>query len=855
MRRHWMLVVAALLLPSLLSLTIVVGAGRGNDALACVPAAIVNSDTIATLPDGTKLPGGRQIIAALTKNDGSSTRAHPAHDHVLDWSVVSADTAAAGLVDGSYAAVVTIPDGFSQSLVDVLQGTGTTAPSLDVHTSSTATTATGFIAAELASAAAESFGTTLTVNFLSQSLSRTGQIADGFTRAAEGADRLASGQTAAAAGARTFAQGLSDARNGAGTLADGVTAYVNGVSRVSDGVGQLAGGAAALASGADQAAGGSSRLSEGAGTLSGGAETLAEGTAAFAGGVHQYTQGVAQLAAGLNEAQPGQTRSLVDGAVELAEGVRSYTGGVAQVHSALTEPAPGQEVSLQEGAHLVAGGTSQIADLVDSIDPKRLHSLVDRLYESRALVAAWLDRVVNELDPLVDRCLDGDDNACEEADALAAELHEAARKYLHSYEEDIAHLEKLAEMVPKLGDSADKVRELAAGSEQVASGIDQVATGIETNLMGANAEALNAGPSGLARGLGQVGQGANALAANGSQLAAGADEVAQGSGQLAAGAHTLAGGVALASQGSGALAEGIQQLASGTAAAADGARSAADAGSALSRGAHDFVGGAGQLSEGAQRISGGLQALADGSQSLAAGLRQASAQVPVHTPEQASALADAIATPVTVKTTSPTAPTSSEWAPAAIVVALWLSALVWVLAFGQLTAARIGSATTPAQLAVRTLAPLVGVGALAAAIMVAAVRVAGTPMANLWAVFAVSIVLAVALVALHQALVAAFGQRTMALVSCVALVAQAVSLSVLFPGAPQDGAFALVRAFLPLPVAEDALTSLMAGGSLTGAAGLVATALAWTVACVAVTVAAISRRRHTSVAQLRAQLS
>ena len=41
----------------------------------------------------------------------------------LDYSVVTADAAAQGLSDGTYDVVITIPEGFSQAVVDTLGGT------------------------------------------------------------------------------------------------------------------------------------------------------------------------------------------------------------------------------------------------------------------------------------------------------------------------------------------------------------------------------------------------------------------------------------------------------------------------------------------------------------------------------------------------------------------------------------------------------------------------------------------------------------------------------------------------------------------------------------------------------------
>nr|MCW1079654.1 hypothetical protein [Streptococcus anginosus] len=75
----------------------------------------------------------------------------------LDYSVVSQDTAEQGLKDGTYDVVITIPQGFSQSIVDTLAGQATPA-TVTVSTAGSVSQAVGAASQEIVSAAADSLG-------------------------------------------------------------------------------------------------------------------------------------------------------------------------------------------------------------------------------------------------------------------------------------------------------------------------------------------------------------------------------------------------------------------------------------------------------------------------------------------------------------------------------------------------------------------------------------------------------------------------------------------------------------------------------------------------------------------------
>lgn len=129
-RRSIILAVLVVLVPALAGLMVLSAATTPASQAAAIPAAIVNLDGAgASTADGQALPAGRMLVGRLTGPEDSMTARSStgATTQRLDYSVVSQDTAEQGLKDGTYDVVITIPQGFSQSIVDTLAGQATPA--------------------------------------------------------------------------------------------------------------------------------------------------------------------------------------------------------------------------------------------------------------------------------------------------------------------------------------------------------------------------------------------------------------------------------------------------------------------------------------------------------------------------------------------------------------------------------------------------------------------------------------------------------------------------------------------------------------------------------------------------------
>lgn len=387
-RRSIILAILVILVPALAGFMVVSAATAPKAKAASIPAAVVNLDSPATTSDGTTMPAGRLLLGRLTDPDAALTASSStgATTDTLDYSVVTADAAAQGLSDGTYDVVITIPEGFSQAVVDTLGGTPSDA-TVDVQTNGTASPEVGAASQEIVSAAAASLGTTVSVAYLNASLTSLSDMKDQLGRAAGGADRLSTGADSlesgaddlstgadqASQGATTLADGLNRLESGADELADGTSSASSGAADLSDGASSLSSGASTLADGADSVDSGASSLSSGASTLAdgaatvdSGASTLATGTSNLSTGVDSYVTGVTGARDALTVPQNGAAASLVDGAAQLAGGVDSYTSGVDQLHQRLTATDPATGTNLVTGASSLADGANRLEGGIDS---------------------------------------------------------------------------------------------------------------------------------------------------------------------------------------------------------------------------------------------------------------------------------------------------------------------------------------------------------------------------------------------------------------------------------------------------------------------------------------------------------
>ncbi|NYF17799.1 putative membrane protein [Microbacterium sp. AK009] len=509
----WLTILGVLLLPVIVGGILVAALYNPTERLDQLNAAIVNDDEPVEI-DGQTVPLGRQLSAGLV--EGSDDQ-----ESNLTWTISNEDDAAAGLADGTYAAVVTIPANFSAAATSTQPGETPEQATIEVTTPPDSRVVDDAITAQVTSTAASLVGQQLSETFLENVFLGFTTLGEQLGEAASGADDLA---------------------DGAGQLADGAAQAADGAAELADGAGQLAGGAAQAADGAAALPGGISQLGSGAGQLAGGASGLSQGAlelqsglTQIAGGIRGAADGAGQLSAGVRAGADelertglvpdqisGFAQSAADGSALTAEQI----GGVAQSLGAIAPAAGGLAESLGQLA----------ATCATSVDSPEFCAQVAAAAGTAGTTAADIGAAAQSAGGAAQTAVD------------AATAAGATNGALQQFDTEGA-----TEFASRFRTIAHSVDQLAGGLGQLAGATDQSA----------------AGAGQLAGGAGQLGSGASALAS-------GAQQAAEGAQSLATGVRGLSDGAAGVSEGTAGLADGVQSLSEGAAGVSDGTTSLAD---------------------------------------------------------------------------------------------------------------------------------------------------------------------------------------------------------------------------------------------------------------------------------------
>ncbi len=481
-------IIAVTLLPLAVLGLLLAALWQPQERLDTVRAAIVNNDEPVEV-DGQVVPLGRQLASGLVSGgqsgDGTDGAAGDGDEAPTnyDWELTDADRARAGLADGSYSAVVTIPEDFSEAATsysgdaaDAHQAT------IDVATPEGGRVLDDALAQIVAGTATEVLSGTLTETYLDNLLV-------GFTTLNEQLGE-------AAGGATQLADGAQDAADGADELASGANEVADGADGLASGVGELSSGANDLATGADGLAEGAGQLSSGAGQVADGVAGSAQGAHELAGNLHSWADGTNQLA---------------DGTGQLAGGLGQLAGQIGGVNSQV------EQAISQHEAELAALATA-LEQASAACDPAATPELCDQLETAVAAVPQSPD------DTPISAFAQGLSQMAASADELATGMEQSAAgaQQLAGGTEDLAGgLDQLAGGASEVAGGAD---ELAGGADQLASGAHGLASGVDE---------LHTGALQLADGTGELATGTDGLASGVQELAGGTDELADGIGQAA----------------------------------------------------------------------------------------------------------------------------------------------------------------------------------------------------------------------------------------------------------------------------------------------------------------------------------
>ena len=515
----WLTLLGVLLLPAIIGGILVAALYNPTERLDAMNTAIVNDDEPVEV-NGQTTPLGRLLTAGLV--EGSDDL-----DSNLTWTISNTEDAEDGLADGTYDAIVTIPENFSAAATSTAPGGTPEKATISLTTPPDSKIVDDAITAQVTQTAASVLGEQLTETYLENVLLGFTTLGEQLGEAADGATQLADGASTAATGGYSLADGIRELAGGAQGLSSGIQALGTGSAA-------LAGGADQLATGADAAAGGLGQLADGAAQLSSGAAATADGLETWAAGARPVADGTQQLADGLATAAaqtaaiPAIPDSVVAGLKALTSDGQQNSAAVGAAVQALRDAA---DSCLAEG-----GSADLCASLTEAADEAEaaLPGLQEAVGDSEQL-AADIDQVA-QFGP-----------------TLSAGLSESAEA-----------AQRLAAGMDGLADGADRLAGgasgLAGGAADLSSGADEAATGVGR----------------LADGAAEIATGADGLASGAAQLATGAQTFAAGAGTAASGTDELANGIGALSDGAGELSGGVTQLADGTDELADGLGQAVD---------------------------------------------------------------------------------------------------------------------------------------------------------------------------------------------------------------------------------------------------------------------------------------
>jgi putative membrane protein len=499
---RWLSIVGTVTVPLVVAGVLVWSLWEPQTRLFQVQAAIVNLDEPVTV-NGQLLPLGRQLAAGLVGQEDTN----------YSWLITNTDDADQGLADGSYAAVITIPEDFSLRATSVLTDASQAGrATIQVTTAENSKAADNAITALIASTAVSVFSTELTTTYLETVFVGFDTLADGIASATDGAERLAAGVDAATTSASALSEGLQQLDAQAADLPAGVATATGSAEQLATGVDAATIGASALSEGLRQLDAQAANIPAGITRLIEGATNAQDGAASLSEGLQQLTTGTATLASG--------TATAASSAGQLADGLDQLAGATP---------------TLVTGVNTLKGGFDQLLAGYDFLNDQQRKTLIAEL----AAGAEQLNTGVTGLD------------------TSTATLATGARALAGSTT------------------NGTGLAALAAGAAQVDSGAQSAATGSATLTAGVIALAdglatLDTGTAALTGAISSASDGAAKLSDGVRALTDGAHALSGGLGTLDTGAVTLTGAISSASDGATQLSDGVRALTDGAHALSDG---------------------------------------------------------------------------------------------------------------------------------------------------------------------------------------------------------------------------------------------------------------------------------------------
>ena len=573
--KFFMLVIVVLFfVPSIYAVTFLSSLWDPYGQVKNLPVAIINKDKSVTY-EGQKLAVGDDLEKELRKSKD------------MDFHFPSEKEAKAGLKDGKYYTVITIPSDFSKDATTLLDK-DPKQMKLNYETSSGHSFIAGKLSESGAKEISQQISKQVTKTYAKTIFGEMKKVGKGMNTAADANKQLADGTTQIKSGSDQLTSGLQTLsastlqfNDGAQTLTQGLSQYVDGVAQadagsqqLTAGLGQLNGQVPALVSGVGQLSNGSNQVTAGLGQLNSQVPALASGVNQLATGSEQLTNGVDQLNQQLKDQDfAGKITTLqtqVATLQDIAKDMPSQAQLQSQLQTVQTHLDNLNKASEKDAAAMPANVDKAFADAGVQVTP-----------EQKAKIAASLATDVNnsetskQIDPIV-----------KDIAALSAQIN----TFNNAHGDQIMQLGEAAKNTDlnEVNTQLEQMKALPTAIDTVDENMHKLSDGL--NTLNGNTGALSNGVSALTNGSTQVSDGLNTLNSKTGALSSGTSQLLAGSSQLTTGLDTL-------NSKRGELNSGAGQL-------ADGARK-------LNGGANQLTAGAEQLSPALAKVQAGNQTLAD----------------------------------------------------------------------------------------------------------------------------------------------------------------------------------------------------------------------------------------------------
>lgn len=828
----------ALMAPLALCLVLVLAFSPAIDAAGRVPVAVVNLDGGARDAESRKVAHGEELVDSLLDTAD------------LTWCAVNEDEAAAGLADGTYALVLTIPADYSEKVASV--GTDDPQQADIVITSSGAG---NVLATETASAALRQVQSRLKSDlgehYIVSVLSDVRGQASKLTLASDGAVMLDDAYTVLSDGASAVGDALGETASGTGSLTSGLDQIAQGVTAAGT-------GADAVATGIDAASEqGIGLLEQGATALAQGLDGVSTATTTLGGQVSGMGDTLMELTGTLT-ASAQDLGSLAKDAFTIARQQQSLAAALEKA-SEMGGAIRTQTDAMVQGATAAEGGVASVADDAaalatelsnEDVTAPGISQQLAQIDERESELSATIDALSNQLDSVIAELGEGPDPsaATEKLQDLSTQISQA--------QEDMAQLaEDRTALSERVDAAATKAETLSASASSASEGLASVVTArdnLEQTLAGTDAE------GGFDAALAEVEQSAGTIASTAASMgetgAAAAGDVAGvltnetdpmatlpvlaiqarelGKGVTTVGEQlgadgAIGGGASGIAIGAGSLGQALDVLSEASSTIGSGNRALGQALSAVSAGASGLGTGLSAMAGAQDQIATGIDQLAEASQGVTDTMSDA-ADVLGSTTSNYDERADVAANPVRFRMgDAKVASAPAALAPVCLAVAVWTGAMLMMLIAPALDMRAVwmgrglnAVVSTGAVFAVCALAQTAVLGGVCVGIL-------GLPVADpalFWLLLAVGS-LAASSVAFA---LRTFAPRTAVPVMLGALVIQLVVAGAILPAYFTDGLSGALGGVLPLPVLAEALRAAMAGQE----AGRAAAMGALLVACV-----------------------